>query len=181
MLSNFNQEVADHATITESGTYSVDGCPPPSPVLCDAQRSQDMNEFDSGLPQDSGVVNCEGIKSKNNIKPPVPKRKFTSINNCEALSAFISTKKDTEFRIICETNMQLYKAPLRTHISYDLTIAPSIRAKGCLRPALDEMTPSASSSKNAPRRTLTGAENAIPLAESCDMEDALSIYEVYTI
>ena len=180
MLSNFNQELADHRFTTETKQCSASG------HTCTSQQLQlDRNEFTFQI-QSANVVASSAIFDETlNTTPqyrktPRPKkRQLMNIASRASVSLNTSAAQDVNTDIINESKVSSPRvSPLTTQLHDRLAITP--QGKATLMPSrvavnLEDNDTSLLTHAGA------GAAHASSLQESCDIEDALSIYDMYTI
>ena len=167
MLSNFNHdETADHNTTADTMTSSANGYTPRPPVMC-AQRVLDKIK----------IHKYDRFEMKNDMKPvyrktPVPLRKLTSYSDNATESPSISKPRHMHTEVHCKSKLLSCK----THEGDGLTTDSHNTTTDCLAPAKEDVN---TISTSLDKQT----DNSSQQPEYCniDMEDALSVFEVYTI
>ena len=180
MLSSFNHEIAYHAAFADTMPSSVNGCSPPSPVLC-AQEPMDINKLDFQRPHEDTVLECDSIGKKSDVKPvyritPVPNRKLTIISENVTVSPSRPKAQHTGSEVPCESNLSSYESQLKTHQGAGQTIDPHNTTEASLVQAVEDES-------TIPTLLDKQTDNSSQQPEYCniDMLDALSVCEVYTI
>mgnify|MGYP001801362053 CR=1 FL=1 len=172
MLSISNHAITNRNPIANTMPSSANGCTPPSSVLC-AQRPLNSDSLDFRSPHVQTEVEGESFATKNDMKPvyrktPVPNRKFTSFSESATVSSSHPPTQQMDSGVPCESKLSFIGGQLRVCDRDDLSMDSLITATNCLAPA-DLMD------KNEDD---TPSE---PVYCNIDMEDALSVHDVYTI
>ena len=175
MLSNFHQDIAGHTTIDEGMTTAASDCPPP--LTAQPTRFLDTSEIDIHIPPAANRLGVSKtyIKNQTTLKPayrktPVPTRKPMSI------SCSVEREVDTELTYN-------HIPPLYTHQPASNATDTHFVETSSQILAVNGDSISALEDKDAPTLVETKADHASspPVYCNMDMEDAESVYEVYTI
>ena len=174
MLSNFRQDIAGHATIDEGMTTSASDYP------AQPTRLLDMSEIDIHLPPAwvAGIIN-RSFENQTTSKPvyrktPVPTRKL--IGTAGSVEIEFDTKP------MYEHIPPLYTSQPTNNKHRGNATNTLFAETNSLTLATESNTVSALEEKEA--STLDGTKEASlssPVYCNIDMEDAESVYEVYTI
>mgnify|MGYP001793157210 CR=1 FL=1 len=179
MLSNFHQDIAGHTTINEGITTAASD--PSPPLSAQPTRFLDTSEIDIHFPPANrvGVLKTH-FENQTTLKPvyrktPVPTRKLMS------MSCSVEREVDTE--LMYNHIPPLYTSqPASNEHSGNATVTHFAETNSQLL-AVDNNSISALEDKDESTLVKTEEDHASSPPEYCniDMEDALSVYDAYTI
>ena len=178
MLGNFHQNIADHTTIDEGMTTAASDHPPP--LSAQPTRFLDPSEIDIHYPPANVVGAIKTyVENQTTLKPayrktPMPTRKLMSITGS------VQREVDTE---LMYNHIPLYTSQPESNERRGNETHTHIAGTNSQILPVDTDSISASEDKDAPTLVETKEYHASSPPEYCnmDMEDAESVYEVYTV